>query len=120
MCVCLLKAFIDLEAVVVLYVLCYPFTFLTLPRFVSCSDSTMPVTSRVCFVRFSEQESVGVSQHLTNTVFVDRALIVVPYAEGWYLLVFALMPVTCSLWQTDLQTLGSPPTVDCESSQNQI
>ncbi|KAI5627189.1 serine/arginine-rich splicing factor 11 [Silurus asotus] len=45
-------------------------------------DSTMPVTSRVCFVRFSEQESVGVSQHLTNTVFVDRALIVVPYAEG--------------------------------------
>lgn len=45
----------------------------------------MPVTSRVCFVRFNEQESVGVSQHLTNTVFVDRALIVVPYAEGWYL-----------------------------------
>ncbi|TSR16036.1 Serine/arginine-rich splicing factor 11 [Bagarius yarrelli] len=45
-------------------------------------DSTMPVTSRVCFARFSEQESVGVSQHLTNTVFVDRALIVVPYAEG--------------------------------------
>lgn len=48
-------------------------------------DSTMPVTSRVCFVRFQEQESVGVAQHLTNTVFVDRALIVVPYAEGWYL-----------------------------------
>ncbi|MCJ8731272.1 hypothetical protein PDJAM_G00197680 [Pangasius djambal] len=53
-------------------------------------DSTMPVTSRVCFVRFNEQESVGVSQHLTNTVFVDRALIVVPYAEGWYLPGFAL------------------------------
>lgn len=51
---------------------------------VCCSDSSMPVTSRVCFVRFTEQESVGVSQHLTNTVFVDRALIVVPYAEGWY------------------------------------
>ncbi|XP_076828649.1 uncharacterized protein LOC143474885 isoform X1 [Brachyhypopomus gauderio] len=45
-------------------------------------DSAMPVTSRVCFVRFKEQESVGVSQHLTNTVFVDRALIVVPFAEG--------------------------------------
>ncbi|KAL6491035.1 hypothetical protein MHYP_G00013800 [Metynnis hypsauchen] len=45
-------------------------------------DSTMPVSSRVCFVRFQEQESVGVAQHLTNTVFVDRALIVVPYAEG--------------------------------------
>lgn len=45
-------------------------------------DSTMPVTSRVCFVKFHEPESVGVSQHLTNTVFVDRALIVVPFAEG--------------------------------------
>lgn len=43
----------------------------------------MPVTSRVCFVKFQEPESVGVSQHLTNTVFVDRALIVVPFAEGW-------------------------------------
>lgn len=47
------------------------------------SDSPMPVTSRVCFVKFQEPESVGVSQHLTNTVFVDRALIVVPFAEGW-------------------------------------
>uniref|UniRef100_A0A3B3HL17 RRM domain-containing protein n=3 Tax=Oryzias TaxID=8089 RepID=A0A3B3HL17_ORYLA len=44
-------------------------------------DSPMPVTSRVCFVKFQEPESVGVSQHLTNTVFVDRALIVVPFAE---------------------------------------
>lgn len=24
------------------------------------------------------------AQHLTNTVFIDRALIVVPCAEGWY------------------------------------
>lgn len=46
------------------------------------SDSPLPVTSRVCFVKFLEPESVGVSQHLTNTVFVDRALIVVPFAEG--------------------------------------
>ncbi|TMS20615.1 Serine/arginine-rich splicing factor 11 [Larimichthys crocea] len=45
-------------------------------------DSPLPVTSRVCFVKFLESESVGVSQHLTNTVFVDRALIVVPFAEG--------------------------------------
>lgn len=47
-------------------------------------DSPMPVTSRVCFVKFQEPESVGVSQHLTNTVFVDRALIVVPFAEGLF------------------------------------
>ncbi|KAL2097254.1 hypothetical protein ACEWY4_006461 [Coilia grayii] len=45
-------------------------------------DSPLQVTSRVCFVKFREAESVGVSQHLTNTVFVDRALIVVPFAEG--------------------------------------
>lgn len=70
---------------------------------VCCSDSTMPVTSRVCFVRFNEQESVGVSQHLTNTVFVDRALIVVPYAEGWYLRAFALTSVTRFLRQTYAQ-----------------
>uniref|UniRef100_A0A3B3IJU0 Serine and arginine rich splicing factor 11 n=1 Tax=Oryzias latipes TaxID=8090 RepID=A0A3B3IJU0_ORYLA len=49
--------------------------------FFSFSDSPLPVTSRVCFVKFLEPESVGVSQHLTNTVFVDRALIVVPFAE---------------------------------------
>ncbi|XP_071984500.1 serine/arginine-rich splicing factor 11 isoform X1 [Engystomops pustulosus] len=45
-------------------------------------DSPLPVTSRVCFVKFHDPESVVVAQHLTNTVFVDRALIVVPYAEG--------------------------------------
>lgn len=54
----------------------------------SSSDSPLPVTSRVCFVKFREPESVGVSQHLTNTVFVDRALIVVPFAEGGCLFYF--------------------------------
>lgn len=57
------------------------------------SESTLPVTSRVCFVKFREAESVGVSQHLTNTVFVDRALIVVPFAEGWCTIYFE-----CLLW----------------------
>lgn len=45
-------------------------------------DSALPVTSRVCFVKFEDPDSAIVAQHLTNTVFVDRALIVVPYAEG--------------------------------------
>ncbi|XP_018432380.1 PREDICTED: serine/arginine-rich splicing factor 11 [Nanorana parkeri] len=45
-------------------------------------DSPLPVTSRVCFVKFHDPEPAVVAQHLTNTVFVDRALIVVPYAEG--------------------------------------
>lgn len=59
------------------------------------SDSPMPVTSRVCFVKFQEPESVGVSQHLTNTVFVDRALIVVPFAEGLSLCFFPWMSGSC-------------------------
>lgn len=46
------------------------------------SDSPLPVSSRVCFVKFHDPDSAVVAQHLTNTVFVDRALIVVPYAEG--------------------------------------
>ncbi|XP_007525741.1 serine/arginine-rich splicing factor 11 isoform X4 [Erinaceus europaeus] len=45
-------------------------------------DSPLPVSSRVCFVKFHDPDSAVVAQHLTNTVFVDRALIVVPYAEG--------------------------------------
>uniref|UniRef100_A0A452G278 Serine and arginine rich splicing factor 11 n=1 Tax=Capra hircus TaxID=9925 RepID=A0A452G278_CAPHI len=44
-------------------------------------DSPLPVSSRVCFVKFHDPDSAVVAQHLTNTVFVDRALIVVPYAE---------------------------------------
>ena len=44
----------------------------------------VPVSSKVCFVKFSESNSVGVGLHLTNTVFVDRALIVVPVQDGEY------------------------------------
>ncbi|KAJ0057572.1 hypothetical protein NL108_009345 [Boleophthalmus pectinirostris] len=39
-------------------------------------------SSKVCYVKFRDPSSVGVAQHLTNTVFIDRALIVVPCAEG--------------------------------------
>ncbi|XP_007907627.1 serine/arginine-rich splicing factor 11 isoform X5 [Callorhinchus milii] len=51
-------------------------------RLFPSDESPLPVTSRVCFVKFHEADSVGVAQHLTNTVFIDRALIVVPYTEG--------------------------------------
>uniref|UniRef100_A0A2K6URQ3 Serine and arginine rich splicing factor 11 n=1 Tax=Saimiri boliviensis boliviensis TaxID=39432 RepID=A0A2K6URQ3_SAIBB len=47
-------------------------------------DSPLPVSSRVCFVKFHDPDSAVVAQHLTNTVFVDRALIVVPYAEVFH------------------------------------
>lgn len=57
------------------------------------SDSPLPVSSRVCFVKFHDPDSAVVAQHLTNTVFVDRALIVVPYAEG---LCFVYLPTRAS------------------------
>ena len=42
----------------------------------------MQITSRICFVKFYDGTHVGVAQHLTNTVFIDRALIVIPYMDG--------------------------------------
>lgn len=41
--------------------------------------------TRVCFVRFKDPSSVHVAQHLTNTVFIDRALIVVPVQDGEFI-----------------------------------
>lgn len=45
-------------------------------------DVTCPVVSRVCYVKFFESSCVAVAQHLTNTVFIDRALIVCPVGNG--------------------------------------
>lgn len=42
-------------------------------------DVSVPVQSRICYVKFVDQISIGVAQHMTNTVFIDRALIVTPY-----------------------------------------
>lgn len=41
-------------------------------------DVSCPVFSRVCYIKFMEASSVVIAQHLTNTVFIDRALIVCP------------------------------------------
>ena len=41
--------------------------------------------TRVCFVKFTDPSSVHVAQHLTNTVFIDRALIVVPVQDGKFI-----------------------------------
>uniref|UniRef100_A0A336KV94 CSON000260 protein n=1 Tax=Culicoides sonorensis TaxID=179676 RepID=A0A336KV94_CULSO len=45
-------------------------------------DVSCPVQSRICYVKYIESHSVPVAQHLTNTVFIDRALIVIPVASG--------------------------------------
>ena len=33
-------------------------------------------------MKYQDESSVQVAQHLTNTVFIDRALIVVPLGDG--------------------------------------
>ncbi|KAL4617596.1 splicing regulatory glutamine/lysine-rich protein 1 isoform X1 [Arapaima gigas] len=45
-------------------------------------NTPLSFSSKVCYIKYREPSSVGVAQHLTNTVFIDRALIVVPCAEG--------------------------------------
>jgi len=39
-------------------------------------------TSKVCYVKFADADDVAVALHLTNTVFVDRALNVVAVPDG--------------------------------------
>lgn len=45
-------------------------------------DVSCPVSSRICYVKFYESSCAIVAQHLTNTVFIDRALIVIPIQSG--------------------------------------
>ncbi|XP_064604656.1 probable splicing factor, arginine/serine-rich 7 isoform X5 [Liolophura sinensis] len=42
-------------------------------------DILVPV--KVCFVRFEDSVTAGVALHLTNTVFIDRALAIGPYHD---------------------------------------
>lgn len=53
-------------------IVCFPFR----------RDVAIPVQSRICFIKFTERDTVGVAQHLTNVVFIDRALLVIPYIPG--------------------------------------
>lgn len=45
-------------------------------------DVSCPVQSRICYIKFVDTSTVGVAQHMTNTVFIDRALIVIPVING--------------------------------------
>lgn len=45
-------------------------------------DVSCPVQSRICYVKFMDSSTVGIAQHMTNTVFIDRALIVIPVQNG--------------------------------------
>lgn len=45
-------------------------------------DVSCPVQSRICYIKFVESSTVSIAQHMTNTVFIDRALIVIPVTNG--------------------------------------
>ena len=45
-------------------------------------ESIELATSKVCYVKFYDSSDVNVSLHLTNTVFIDRALIIAPLPDG--------------------------------------
>lgn len=45
-------------------------------------DVSCPVQSRICYVKYYDSATVSVAQHMTNTVFIDRALIVIPMQSG--------------------------------------
>ena len=45
-------------------------------------NAQIAVTSRVAFVKFNDPKSVGLCQHLNNTVFIDRAIIISPVVSG--------------------------------------
>lgn len=46
------------------------------------SDQNSDTNLKVCFVEFAKHSTVLLAQHLTNTVFVDRALVVLPYVKS--------------------------------------
>lgn len=48
----------------------------------SVRDASISITSRCCFLKFVDSEMVPVALHMTNTVFIDRAIIVQPFTNG--------------------------------------
>ena len=50
-----------------------------------CNFRTADATvTKVAYVEFEDSTAAGVSLHLTSTVFVDRALMIVPVMDGEY------------------------------------
>ena len=64
-----------------------------LTMFIRCSDSNQ---TKVAYARFDSSDHVEIALHLTNTVMVDRALILVPYPDGQY--AFCMHPLSRSVW----------------------
>ncbi|UXI17867.1 enoyl-CoA hydratase [Sarcoptes scabiei] len=46
------------------------------------SNDPSQQTARVCYIRYIDPMCASVAQHLTNTVFIDRAILVKPFIDG--------------------------------------
>ena len=57
-------------------------TYLHLILWFVFSVQDQQVVSKVAYIEYDDATSAGVSLHLTNTVFIDRALMVVPVMDG--------------------------------------
>merc|ERR1719154_564758 len=44
----------------------------------SLRDASVSIQSRCCFLKFLDEGALPISLHMTNTVFIDRAIIVQP------------------------------------------
>ena len=55
---------------------------ITCTLFFVYSDMRPDIPSKVCFVNFDGEKSVKTALHLTNTIFIDRALIVAKSRYG--------------------------------------
>lgn len=45
-------------------------------------DASISVQARCAFLKFTDSNYVAISQHLNNTVFIDRAIIITPVPDG--------------------------------------
>lgn len=47
------------------------------------TDESMDVAMpKICYVKFYDSEDVDVAMHLTNIVFIDRAIVITPLPDG--------------------------------------
>ncbi|XP_026110495.1 serine/arginine-rich splicing factor 11-like isoform X2 [Carassius auratus] len=90
-------------------------------------NAPLSFSSKVCYIKYREPSSVGVAQHLTNTVFIDRALIVVPCAEGKIpeeakalSLLAPAAPVTSLMSGGGLLPIPSPSTLQNSTTADQL
>jgi len=48
----------------------------------SIRDATVQIKNRCCFLKFIEMSTLPLALHMTNTVFIDRAIVVQPFVNG--------------------------------------